>query len=61
MKLGAYIYFNSDLKKIILADKLPVNFRGKKVGEITKIFPKDDKLWVEMKIDKNKIKKIGIK
>jgi len=53
MKLGAYIYFNKDLKKITIADSLPVNFKGIKVGEVTKTYVKDGKMWVDIQINKD--------
>ncbi len=58
MKLGKNIYFNKDLKNLTFADKMPMHFKGQKVGHITKSYIKDGQLWITMKIDKNKIKEI---
>ena len=57
MKLKANIYFNMELKDIKFADKAVV-LKDKKIGKISKSYVKDGKLWVDILIDKNKVKQI---
>jgi len=57
MKLGDYIYFNIRTKKIEFADE-KVTLKSKRIGKISKSYIKDGKLWVNITIDQNKVKKI---
>lgn len=57
MKLGTYIYFDSDGKKVNFLNKL-VHDKGEKIGKVSKTYIKDGKIWIEIKIDSKKVKQI---